>query len=388
MSTPLEVGTLTTVLNTFETAFTGGFSQIYPDAMDLLAILATLEVAVAALWWTLCEENTLAELLKKIMKIGFFIFVVTNYPSLVQSVVEGFVYVGLKAGGTGTASVSLMKDPSAILTIGFNLVKPIDASIAQYNPLNVPKILLAGLAELLVMLAFFALAMGVFITYLEFYLVSVLGLILIPFGACKHTAFLAERVFGAIISFGVRLMVLSFILTTANPILASLVMPANPDLNQVLILFLVTATIAGLSWHASAVAGGLLGGSPSLSPGTVASTGLAVGAAVAGAGMAASAAVRGGVWATRAAAGALKTGDGSGSAGGSAAGSLSKASAAPAGDGGEGSGPAPETRATKAGPRQKSGSPVPSWAVLAMAQRAIPQDAHPGPGLAVPLRND
>jgi len=337
MSTPIEVGTLTTVLNTFETAFTGGFSKIYPDTMDLLAIMATLEVAIAALWWVLCEENTMAELLKKIMKIGFFIFVVTKYPFLIQSVVDGFVYVGLKAGGagSGTASLSLIKDPSAIISIGFDLIKPIDAAIVHYNPLNVPKILLAGLAELLVMLAFFALAIGIFITYLEFYLVSVLGLILIPFGACKYTAFLAEKVFGAIISFGVRLMVLSFILTTAKPILAGLVMPANPDFNQVLVLFLITATIAGLSWHASAVAGGLLSGSPSLSAGTVASTGLAVGAGVAGAGMAASAVASGGLSATRAAAGAMHMGDssGPGTSGSIFAGSSLGSSGGPSGGG-------------------------------------------------------
>lgn len=416
---PIEVGTLTTLLNIFEDAFTGGYSKIFPDAMHLLALLATLEVAIAALWWMLCEENTTAELLKKIMKIGFFIFVVAKYPYFVTCVVDGFVYVGLKAGGagTGTASISLIKDPSAIISLGFDLIKPIDAAIAHYNPLNVPKIMLAGLAELMVILAFFALAIGVFITYLEFYLISVLGLILMPFGACKYTAFLAEKVIGGIISFGVRLMVLSFILVTAKPILASLVMPANPDFNQVLILFLITATIAGLSWHASAVAGGLLSGSPSLSAGTVASTGLAVAAGVAGAGMAVST----GISATRAAAGALKTahsagrdlpgstsaasspGSSGGPSGGRtggpiggisesdspSVGSSSRSSSAAGGSTGGVSGSSSAPSVAKTGQEPKKGSSaIPSWALLAMAQRAIPQDAHPGPGVSVPIRHD
>ena len=300
MSTiPVEIGTLTTVLNTFETAFTGGYSNIYPDAMDLLSVLATLEVSVAALWWMICEENTLAELLKKMMKIGFFIFVVTKYPYLIKCVVDGFVFIGLKAGGAGTGStaMSLIKDPSAIIKIGFDLAKPIDEAIAHYNPANFPKIILAGLAEILVMLAFFSLALGIFITYLEFYLIAVLGLILIPFGTFKYTAFLAEKVFGAIISFGVRLMVLSFILTTAVPVLGSLQMAPNPDFNQVLILFLITATIAGLSWHASSVAGALMSGSPSLSASSMTSPVVAVGAGITAAAMA-------GVSATKAAAGA------------------------------------------------------------------------------------
>jgi type IV secretion system protein TrbL len=435
MPTPIEIGTLTTLLNTFEVAFTGGFSKIYPDAMHLLSILATLEVAVAAIWWVICEDNVLIELLKKIMKVGFFIFLVANYQFIIHSIVDGFVYAGFKAGGAAQGSTSLIKDPSAIIRIGFELAKPIDAAIAQYNPLNVPKILLAGLAELMVMLAFFALALGVFITYLEFYLISVLGLILIPFGACKYTAFMAEKVFGAVISFGVRLMVLSFILATASPILTGLVMPANPDFQKVLLLFLITITIAGLSWHASAVAGGLLSGSPSLSVGTAASTGLAAGAAVAGAGMTAKAAVGAGISATSAAAGAADSArhspDSSSASGKSpGGGSTEKASGAvgsdtqatgsgaedgpstaagaansarhcsasnPSGDSGKasaGGATGNDSGATRSdsqatGSGSKGGSSaIPGWALMAMAQRSIPQDAHQGGGVSVPLKHD
>ena len=380
---PLETGILTTVLNAFIEAFTGGYSKILPDAMHLLGILATLEVAVAALWWCLCEENTMVELLKKIMKIGFFIFVVVNYQSLIESVVSGFVYIGFKAGGAGQSSMPLLKDPSAIIKLGFDWAKSLDDAITFYNPLNMPKILLAGLAELLMILAFFALAIAVFITYLEFYLVAVLGLILIPFGAFKHTAFLAEKVFGAIISFGVRLMVMSFVLSTATPILTRIRIPPDPTYFQMLTLVLITATIACLSWHASSVAGGLLSGSPSLSAGTVASTGLAVGAGVVSAGMAAKSAVITGVSATRAAAGAMKTEDsaGSGPSGGT------PAAAALRGSGGHlGGSPASSGDATGPDSGQPKKGGVPGWAVMAMAQRAIPQDAHPGAGVSVPLK--
>jgi type IV secretion system protein TrbL len=297
---PLTTGILTTVLNSFIQVFTGGYSQILPDAMHLLGLLATLEVAIAALWWCLCEENTIVELLKKIMKIGFFIFVVTNYQTLIGSIIDGFVYIGFKAGGAGQSSMPLLKDPSAIIKLGFDWAQSLDDAITFYNPLNMPKILLAGLAELLMILAFFGLAIAVFITYLEFYLIAVLGLILIPFGAFKHTAFLAEKVFGAIISFGVRLMVMSFILSTATPILTRIRIPPDPTYFQMLTLVLITATIAGLSWHASSVAGGLLSGSPSLSAGIVTSPVLAVGAGVVGAAMA----IKSGFSATQAAAGA------------------------------------------------------------------------------------
>ena len=65
-----------------------------------------------------------------------------------------------------------------------------------------------GWAFIFTLVAFFMLAIQVFITYLEFYLVAALSLVLVPFGVFKHTAFIAERAFGSVVSFGVKLMVL------------------------------------------------------------------------------------------------------------------------------------------------------------------------------------
>jgi type IV secretion system protein TrbL len=69
------------------------------------------------------------------------------------------------------------------------------------------------------LLGYFIIAIQVFVTYLEFGIVSTLGLILIPFGVLKHTSFLCEKVFGAIISFGVKLMVLGLLVSITVPVL-------------------------------------------------------------------------------------------------------------------------------------------------------------------------
>lgn len=411
---PLDSGILTTLLNSFVGEFSSGYSRIYPDAMHLLSLLATLEVAIAAIWWGLNEGDTIGELLKKIMKIGFFIFVVANYQTLIGAVLDGFVFVGLKAGGRSISSatdLSLIKDPSAIVRYGMKITEPIFAHNANYDVLTAAKnlvdILLTSLSALLIILAFFALAIQVFITYLEFFLVAVLGLILVPFGAFRHTAFIAEKVFGAIVTFGIRLMVLAFILATVQPTLAQLTPPPDPSISQVLLLLLTALTIAGLSWHAPAVASGLISGSPSLTAGTVMGTGLALGTGVAGAAVAAKVAAGTGVAVTKAAAAAVNRagegffGPGPGPSGGTSAG------ASPASLGAEGAGPAknaPPTStarssgtagSTRAGHLSAHGSPaarapgIPGWAYqMSLAQRAIPQDAHPSPGHSMPLGRD
>lgn len=303
-----DSGILTTLLNTFSSAFTGGYGQIFGDAWSLLGVLAALELTIAAVWWALTESDALKELLRLCIKVGFFIFVVTKYDWLIDKVISGFINTGLKAGGSG--SISLIKDPSAIVDYGLTVTEPIFQHIQNYGAVdtlaNLPDVIMTGLAGLLVLLAFFALAIQVFITYLEFYLISVLSLILIPFGVFKYTSFITEKVFGAIISFGIRLMVLSFIVSVSRPVLAGLNLPPDPPLQKIMIMFLAVLAIAMLAWHAPGIAGGLLAGSPTLTAGAGMGVGAAAALGLAGGGLAAKQAMKetasGGVAATRAAA--------------------------------------------------------------------------------------
>ena len=111
-----------------------------------------------------------------------------------------------------------------------------------------------------------------FVTYLEFSLITTLGLIFLPFGVFQHTAFLAERVFAAIIAFGVKLMVLGLIVSVATPVLATVQLPPDPTWRQLFEVLVVCLAVATLSWHAPGVASGLLAGSPTLTASTALNT--------------------------------------------------------------------------------------------------------------------
>src|SRR3546814_6313652 len=61
------------------------------------------------------------------------------------------------------------------------------------------------------LLAFFVLAVQVFVTILEFKLVTLAGFVLLPFAFFGRTAFMAERVLGHIVSSGIKVLVLAVI---------------------------------------------------------------------------------------------------------------------------------------------------------------------------------
>src|SRR3546814_19834487 len=67
---------------------------------------------------------------------------------------------------------------------------------------NFVQIMILLIAWVIVVLAFFILAVQVFVTILEFKLVTLAGFVLLPFAFFGRTALLAERVLGHIASSG------------------------------------------------------------------------------------------------------------------------------------------------------------------------------------------
>lgn len=264
-------GILTTLLNAFLTVFSAGPGQLAPAAARLLFLLGGIELTLAGIWWALKGENVLVGLMQKTLLLGLFAFFVANWATLINTVLDGFVWSGFTAAGSSPAAGAvLIKDPSSIITQAFVSTQPIADEISSLKPYDLGSLFMYGWAYIFTILAFFMLAIQIFVTYLEFYLVAALSLILVPFGVFKHTAFIAERAFGSVISFGVKLMVLSFIIAAAQPVLAQITLPAEPTWQQAYMVLLASLSIAFLAWHAPGIAAGMVSGGPSLTAGSAA----------------------------------------------------------------------------------------------------------------------
>jgi type IV secretion system protein TrbL len=266
-----DTGILTTLLNTFLAVFSAGPGHLAPAAARILFLMAGMELTLAGIWWVLKGENVLVGLMQKTMLLCLFSFFVANWTTLINAVLDGFVWAGFTAGGSSPAAgAALIKDPSSIISQAFVVTQPLETEISSLSLYSIGSLVLLGWAYIFTILAFFMLAIQVFITYLEFYLVAALSLILVPFGVFKHTAFIAERAFGSVVSFGVKLMVLSFIIAAASPVIATITLPAVPNLQQAYMVMLAALSIAFLSWHAPGIAAGMVSGGPSLTAGSAA----------------------------------------------------------------------------------------------------------------------
>lgn len=326
----------------FETIATGGVPQVRALVMSTFWILATIDACMAFLT-NLEDGDHIKILIQKCLKIGFWLFFVNSW-GLFCNVIKNSLIMAGGVIGSG-ASLSLMQHPSQIVSQGILTLDPILEYESTFTGItevmaNFAMVMACIIAYLFGCLAYILLGIQVVLTYVEFYLMCALFTVFVPFGVTKWTSFLAEKAIGGVIAYGVKLMVLSCIVSIVPDILNAygngFTLTPDNALTAMISLVAVGVLLAFLAWAAPALAASMMTGGPSLTAGSVAATGagVAAGAAVLAVGGAA-------------AAGAIGKGGAAGSAafssGAAGKGSTSAAAnalhgAAPTGGGGSSSG--------------------------------------------------
>lgn len=287
--------TLTNVMMAFKSASQNGLTAVKPMAMGLFGSLLVLDFTWAVIKMMLDGSGNYLKLItEKLVRYGIFFLFLTNYENIFKQVIDSFITVGL-AAGENKLTATTFANPSELIFRGFTTVAPLKEMILKTLGLEtIGMLLLLSVVYFLIIIAYFIMAIQVFITYLEMYVVGTLAIIFVGCGVNKQTSFLAEKAFGAIISFGVKLMVLACILSMSEPILTTIVLPAANDKNLLeiyLSLLVGVAAIAFFTWQSPAIAAGLMSGSPSLTAGSVAGavmagTAAGIGLAMGGKGLA------------------------------------------------------------------------------------------------------
>jgi type IV secretion system protein TrbL len=299
-----DIGMMTGILRTMSETIAGGYGHIYSDISNLFQILVAIEIVLFGIWWIADREMAIKKGLSKILIIGFFIWLINDYPMIVESLIEGFVYMGLKASGDNI-TIQHFFDPSLIASYGIEVTAPILDEVSVWQPLQA---IVAGISSLIILLCYFIIAIQITVAVLEFYISAVLALVLIPFGVLKKTSFLGEKAIGAVISQGVKLMVLAFVMGIISPILSSMPIPKDGmGLNEIFSLVFMCLFFVMIVWQAPAIAAGLMSGAPTLNAGTAVASAGAGGAAIGAAAMTASSGAGGAMKAATSASGIAGT---------------------------------------------------------------------------------
>jgi type IV secretion system protein TrbL len=279
-----DVGVIDRFFDTFNRYLDSGFGLLGGEVAFLSTTLVVIDVTLAALFWAWASgEDVLARLVKKTLYVGFFAFLIGNFQTLSLIVLKSFSGLGLKASGAGISAEDFLR-PGKLAALGVSACKPILEAANDLSGFpgvfeNAAQIVILLAMALLVIVAFFIMAVQVFVVLIEFKLVTLAGFVLVPFGLFGRTAFLAERVLGNVIASGVKVMVLAVIVGIGSSLFSEFTSAAGgqPTLDDVLAMALAALTLLGLSIFGPGVASGLVSGAPQLGAGAAVGTGLMVG---------------------------------------------------------------------------------------------------------------
>ncbi|WP_029075207.1 P-type conjugative transfer protein TrbL [Kaistia adipata] len=294
------------VIDSFLGVFTryidSGFGFLSGEVAFIATTLIVIDVTLAALFWSWgADDDIIARLVKKTLFVGVFAYLIGNWNNLAKIVFESFAGLGLKGSGTGFSAADLMR-PGKVAQTGLDAGRPLLESISDLMGWvaffeNFIQIACLLFAWALVILAFFILAIQLFVTLIEFKLTTLAGFVLIPFGLFGKTAFMAERVLGNVISSGIKVLVLAVIIGIGSTLFSQFTQGfggVTPSIDDAMAVVLAALSLLGLGIFGPGIASGLVSGGPQLGAGAAVGTGLAAAGATMAAGGGAMLAARGG----------------------------------------------------------------------------------------------
>lgn len=228
---------LTDLQNSMSAAAKSWETRLLDAARSLFWILAGIEFAIAAVWLALAApalDTMLAELVRRVMYIGFFLFLLTTGPEFAKAVAMSLSQIG--SGGSETAS------PANTFNAGINVA----SALADQIKLGLFEDNIAGIAAIfgvILVVVSFALVSAIFVSVLvEAYVGLLAGMIMLGLGGSSFTKDFAIKYLIYAFSVGMKLMALVMIATIGS---------------EALISFAEAPTPADQEWLSSIIIGGL-----------------------------------------------------------------------------------------------------------------------------------
>ena len=265
-------------METFIRYIDSGFGLLTGDVAFLTTILIAIDITLAGLFWAMDgESNIFGRLIKKILYVGVFALILNNFSMLADIVYRSFAGLGLQATANSLTAADLLK-PGRLAGTGFEAAWPLLHQVGELMGFtsffdNFLTIIVLLISWAIVVLAFFILAVQLFITIIEFKLTTLAGFVLVPFAL--WTSFLAERVLGNVVSSGIKVMVLAVIVGIGSSFFGEFITALQgqePNIGQAMSLVLAALSLFGLGIFGPGIASGLVSGAPQLGAGAAIGT--------------------------------------------------------------------------------------------------------------------
>jgi type IV secretion system protein TrbL len=212
-------------------------ATIMEAARSLFWILASIEIGLAAIWLALAAaslDSWFAELVRRILFVGFFAFVLDQGPGFAQAVVDSLFAIG---AGKGSAS------PAEVFDAGIRVASALSEN-ASFGVFEDNALAIASVIAMGVVVICFSLVAAIFVAVMvEMYVGLLAGMIMLGLGGSSFTKDFALRYLIYAFSVGMKLMALVMIARIGSEVLLGLASAPVSDSDPLI----STLSIAGIS---------------------------------------------------------------------------------------------------------------------------------------------
>lgn len=227
---------LTELENNVRSATQGWEDTVMEAAQSLFWILAGIEFGIAAVWLAIAApalDTWAAELIRRVIFIGFFLFVLQQGPDFAKAVVDSLFQIGADGGSASPADVF-----NAGIKVASELSEHVKFGIFEDNAMAIGIVL-----AMVVVVISFSLVAAIFISVLvEMYVGLLAGMIMLGLGGSSFTKDFAIKYLVYAFAVGMKLMALVMIAKLGSEVLIGLSQDGTNAEE-----FLSSLVIAGLS---------------------------------------------------------------------------------------------------------------------------------------------
>ncbi|WP_429941285.1 P-type conjugative transfer protein TrbL (plasmid) [Agrobacterium vitis] len=228
---------LTTLENSVVTAAKGWETTVMNAARSLFWILAGIEIGIAAVWLAINAaslDSWFAELVKRIMFIGLFAFILSEGPAFAKAIVDSLYQIGAGGGSASPANIF-----NAGIRVATKMLEQAKFGLFEDNALAI-----AAVFAMVVVVVCFSLVAAIFVSVMvEMYVGLLAGMIMLGLGGTSYTKDFAIKYLVYAFSVGMKLMALVMIAKIGSDILLGLAEAPTATSEQ----FITTLAIAGIS---------------------------------------------------------------------------------------------------------------------------------------------
>lgn len=191
-------------------------SLIQSYSMSILYSLIIIELVIFGLIWAFRGSSSFGDFILKVFKIGIFISFVRYFPDILSVIINGFAYLGFKVV-SDKAAIYLF-NPGKVWMLGFKPGVALLKMSVEYGTLNIGMSFIYLMLGFGVLILFAVIGAQIILTVSLFYIMSLVVLLLAPFGVLSSISSLFYRSIRSLIQSGVRVLVVIIILGVAYAI--------------------------------------------------------------------------------------------------------------------------------------------------------------------------